>query len=287
MHLAEQEVSIVFRSQCLLPHLLQDLEAAAHLATAQQEGEIACTTLVTFLLPYCEEQSFPDAEGIFVEAFAGTAKGFLCLVALGIMKADDISPLLHTLLIEALLHDLGGLAAKALPRRPVHLFLLLLYLFVHGFNSCQHVASFLLHLHDRCLAHGDLLVSFAVAPEVEGQSVSQLPSTYDHLLKVITHLYSFSFRHSLPLEKVSGDASVNHGLDCLHTRFPPRAHSLLLFDHVFLAKAFNRWGHFLLKSFGHHHKLDFFFASPERIEARLEQGSIAVFLKCKHLHIGC
>ena len=51
------------------------------------------------------------------------------------MKADDIGPLLHTLLIEALLHDLGGLAAEALPRRPVDFFLLLRYLFVHGFNS--------------------------------------------------------------------------------------------------------------------------------------------------------
>ena len=51
------------------------------------------------------------------------------------MKADDIGPLLHTLLIEALLHDLGGLAAEALPRRSVDLFLLLRYLFVHGFNS--------------------------------------------------------------------------------------------------------------------------------------------------------
>ena len=51
------------------------------------------------------------------------------------MKADDISPLLHTLLVEALLHNLGGLAAEALPRCPVYLFLLLRYLFVHGFNS--------------------------------------------------------------------------------------------------------------------------------------------------------
>ena len=87
------------------------------------------------------------------------------------MKADDISPLLHTLLVEALLHNLGGLAAEALPRCPVYLFLLLRYLFVHGFNSFLYVACLLLHLHDGGLAHGDLLMSFAVAPQVEGQSV--------------------------------------------------------------------------------------------------------------------
>ena len=87
------------------------------------------------------------------------------------MKADDIGPLLHTLFIEALLHDLGGLAAEALPRRPVYHFLLLLYLFVHGFNSFLYVSCLLLHLHDGGLTHGYLLMSFAVAPEVEGQTV--------------------------------------------------------------------------------------------------------------------
>ena len=87
------------------------------------------------------------------------------------MKADDIGPLLHTLFIEALLHNLGGLAAEALPRRPVYLFLLLRYLFVHGFNSFLYIACLLLHLHDGGLAQSDLLVSFAVAPQVEGQAV--------------------------------------------------------------------------------------------------------------------
>ena len=87
------------------------------------------------------------------------------------MKADDIGPLLHTLFIEALLHNLGGLAAEALPRRPVDLFLLLRYLFVHGFNSFLYIACLLLHLHDGGLTHRDLLMSFAVAPEVEGQTV--------------------------------------------------------------------------------------------------------------------
>ena len=108
------------------------------------------------------------------------------------MFANDIGPLLHTLFIEALLHDLGGLAAKAPPRRPIHLFLLLRYLFVHGFNSCLQVAALLLHLHDGRLTHRDLLMSLAVAPEIEGQTVSQLPPTDDHLLKVIIHLYHFS-----------------------------------------------------------------------------------------------
>ena len=87
------------------------------------------------------------------------------------MKADDIGPLLHTLFIEALLHDLGGLAAEALPRRPVYHFLLLLYLFVHGFNSFLNIARLFLHLHDLGLTHRDLLMSFAIAPEVEGQTV--------------------------------------------------------------------------------------------------------------------
>ena len=120
---------------------------------------------------------------------------------------------------------------------------------------------------------------FAVAPEVEGHSVNQLPSTDEHLLKVIIHLDSFSFRHTFPLEEVPGDASIYHDLDSFYTSLPPGAHSLFLFDYILLANTLYSWNYFTFESFGHHHKLDFFFAVAQRIEARLEQGSVAVFLK--------
>ena len=158
VHLAEQEVGIVLPGQRFLSHLLQHLETASHLATAQQEGELASPTLVSLLLPDSEEQSFPDAKGIFVEAFAGFAQCSLSFVALAIMKANNIFPLLHALFIEAFLHDLCGFAAEALPRRSIHLLLFLLDLFVHSFNSCYQVATLLLHLHYRGLRHRDLLM---------------------------------------------------------------------------------------------------------------------------------